>query len=128
MLDSQQVFGQFGQAFQNLVQMAQQRKAQTPQLPPDAQVVRETAMAETQRKSLKDKADIQLAQAKLQKDIQEHQSDNQTKIAIENARITHEAVATQGEQQTDLQKHAMSQDTALQQSVMKLPPPGPQLQ
>jgi hypothetical protein len=119
MLDTQQVFGQFAQAFTQLVQTAQQRKNQTPVLPPDAQVVRETSMAETQRKAAKDQADIRLAQAKLQKDLQEHAIDNQTKVAIENARITHETIQNTGDQQVDLQKHAMSQDTALQQSAMQ---------
>jgi len=92
MLDSQQVFGQFQQALVQLVQMAQQRK-NTPQvLPPDAQVVKDTSMAETQRKAQKDQADQQLAQAKLQKDMQEHIEDNQTKIAIENSKLTHETI------------------------------------
>lgn len=50
-------------------------------------------MAETQRKAQKDQADIQIAQAKLQKDMQEHIDDNQTKIAIENAKLTHETIA-----------------------------------
>ena len=45
-----------------------------------------------QRKAAKDQADIKLAQAKLQKDLQEHAIDNQTKIAIENARLTHETI------------------------------------
>jgi hypothetical protein len=49
-------------------------------------------MAETQRKAQKDQVDSQLAQAKLQKDLQEHAQDNQTKIAIENARLTHETI------------------------------------
>jgi len=92
MLDSEQVFGQFQQALQALVQMAQQRKAQGQPLPPDAQVVKDTSMAETQRKAAKDQADQQLAQAKLQKDMQEHVVDNQTKIAIENAKLTHETI------------------------------------
>ena len=92
MLDTQQVFGQFAQAFQNLIQMAQQRNQQPQPLPPDAQVVKDTNMAETQRKSQKDAADIQLAHAKLTKDVQEHLDDNQTKIAIENAKLTHETI------------------------------------
>ena len=49
-------------------------------------------MAETQRKTQKDQADIQLAQQKLQKDMQEHIVDNQTKIAIENSKLTHETI------------------------------------
>jgi hypothetical protein len=92
MLDTQEVFGQFAQAFQQLIQMAQQRKQSGQQLPPDAQVVKDTSMAETQRKTAKDQADIQLAQAKLQKDMQEHIDDNKTKIAIENAKLTHETI------------------------------------
>jgi hypothetical protein len=55
-------------------------------------VVKDTSMAETQRKAAKDQADTQLAQAKLQKDIQEHAMDNQTKVAIENAKLTHETI------------------------------------
>jgi len=101
MMDTQQVFGQFAQAFQSLVQMAQQRKNQPQPLPPDAQVVKDTSMAETQRKTQKDQADIQLAQAKLQKDMQEHAMDNQTKIAIENSKLTHETI--QNMSQTQMQ-------------------------
>jgi hypothetical protein len=92
MLDSEQVFGQFQQALQALVQMAQQRKQQPQPLPPDAQVVKETSMAETQRKAQKDQADLQIAQAKLQKDMQEHIEDNRTKVAIENAKLTHQTI------------------------------------
>jgi chaperonin GroES len=92
MLDTQEVFAQFAPAFQALIQMANQRKAQPLPLPPDAQVVKDTSMAETQRKTQKDQADIQMAQEKLQKDMQEHIDDNQTKIAIENAKLTHETI------------------------------------
>lgn len=92
MLDSQEVFGQFQQALGQIIQMAQQRKQQGQVLPPDAQVVKDTSMAETQRKAQKDQADGQLAQAKLQQEMQEHIEDNQTKIAIENAKLTHETI------------------------------------
>ena len=51
-------------------------------------------MAETQRKTAKDQADIKLAQDRLQKDMQEHRDDNQTKIAIENAKLTHQTIQT----------------------------------
>jgi hypothetical protein len=92
MLDTQQVFGQFQQAMTQIIQMAQQRKNAPAQLPPDAQVVKDTNMAETQRKTAKDQADIKLAQDRLQKDVQEHIDDNQTKIAIENAKLTHQTI------------------------------------
>lgn len=95
MLDTQQVFGQFAQAFQALIQMAQQRNQTQQVLPPEAQVVRETSLAETQRKSQKDAADIQLAQAKLQQDAQENAADNQTKVAIENARLSKDMIQDQ---------------------------------
>jgi hypothetical protein len=128
MLDAQQVFGQFAQAFQMLIQKAAQRQQQPKPLPPEAQVVKDTNTAETQRKAAKDQADIQLAQAKLQKDMQEHMQDNQTKVAIENAKITHQAIAEVSGQQADLQKHQMSQNTALQQTAMQQPPVGQPLQ
>lgn len=128
MLDSQEVFGQFTQAFQMLIQKAQQRQQAPKPLPPEAQVVKDTNTAETQRKAAKDQADIKLAQAKLEKDAQEHMQDNQTKVAIENAKITHQAILGQGDQQVDLQKHQMSQDAALQQAAMQqqaaMPPQG----
>jgi hypothetical protein len=92
MLDTQQVFSQFMPSIQQLIQTAQQRQQQPAPLPPDAQVVKDTSMAETQRKQAKDQSDAQYRQAQLQKDIQEHQIDNQTKIAIENARLTHETI------------------------------------
>jgi hypothetical protein len=92
MLDSEQVFGQFQQALQMLVQMAQQRKQTQQMLPPDAQVVKDTSLAETQRKAAKDQADIQIDQERLKADIAKHTSDNQTKIAIENAKLTHETI------------------------------------
>ena len=93
MLDTQEVFGQFQQAFQTLISMADQRKQnQAQNLPPDAQVVKDTSMAETQRKAQKDQADIQIDQARLQADVAKHANDNQTKIAIENAKLTHQTI------------------------------------
>ena len=58
--------------------------------------------------------------------------DNHTKIAIENAKITHQAITddiTQqnamqmhgDEQANDLQMHAMTQDANLQQAAMQQP-------
>jgi hypothetical protein len=100
MLDTQEVFSQFGQPFQQLIQAAQQRQQAAKQaLPPDAQVVKETSMAETQRKTQKDQADMQYDQAKLQADVQKTALDNQTKIAIENAKLTHETIQAQAQPQ-----------------------------
>ena len=91
--DTQEVFQAFVPAFQSLIQQAQQRQqAAQGGLPPDAQVVKDTSMAETQRKAAKDKADQQIAQARLQVESQRNQLDNQTRIQIENAKLTHETI------------------------------------
>jgi hypothetical protein len=92
MMDTQQVFKDFMPAFEKLVQMAQQRKNQPPQLPPEAQVVKDTSMAETQRKTAADQAKQAYDQAKLQFDAQKAQLDSQTKIDIENAKLTHQTI------------------------------------
>ena len=138
MLDTQQVFGQFQQALQMLVQMAQQRaQSQKQVLPPDAQVVKDTSMAETQRKAQADQQRAQEAQAKLAADTANKDKEIQARIAIENAKITGETikenVAQQNalqmhgvEQANDMQKHAMEQDTALQQAAMQQPAEMPQ--
>ena len=93
MLDTSQVFTQLNQGFQEIIQMAQS-KNQPPLLPPDAQVVKDTSMAETQRKTTKDQTDAQLAQAKLAADAQKAAMDNQTKIEIENSKLTHQTIQT----------------------------------
>jgi hypothetical protein len=78
---------------------------------PEAMVLKETSMAETQRRAAKDQADTQLAQQKHQDDLALAQEDNQTKLTIagennetkeriEAARITKEATKMQHEQQT----------------------------
>jgi chaperonin GroES len=106
--DTKEVFSAFAPAFQQLIQMAQQRQqSQKQNLPPDAQVVHDTSMAETQRKTQKDQADLQLAQAKLAADAQQHAADNQTKIAIENAKLTHSTIQQQNELAATPQPAAM---------------------
>jgi hypothetical protein len=112
-MDSQQVFSQILPQLQQLMQSQQQNKQQAV-LPPDAQVVKDTSMAETQRKAAKDTQDIQLAQAKMKDDQMRLQAEMQakaqnderdaqlklqlaamdadTKIKIENARLTHETI------------------------------------
>ena len=61
-------------------------------LPPDAQVVKDSSMAETERKTKKDQADAQEAQAKIMADLQKTQLNNQTKVEIENAKLTHQTI------------------------------------
>lgn len=108
--DTNVVFQQFAPAFQQLIQQMQQRaQAQKQQLPPDAQVVHDTSMAETQRKQQKDQADMQLAQAKIAQEKERHQQElqvkmaiaednNAAKVAIENAKLTHETIQSSFQQ------------------------------
>ena len=113
--DTKEVFQAFMPAFQQLIQQAQQRQqASQGQLPPDAQVVKDTSMAETQRKDAKDKADMQIAQAKIAADNQRAQLDNQTRVQIENAKITHETISHAADLQQDNQQFAQQQLTAQQ--------------
>jgi len=112
MLDTQQVFSQFAPAFQQLMQMAQQRN-QPPPLPPDAQVVKDTAMAETQRKTQKDQQDVQIDQARMQVELQKHQMDNQTKIAIKNAELTHKTIQNNADNQSEERQNLMDNQTQL---------------
>jgi len=132
-LDVKEVFQQFVPAFQQLIQQAQQRQQATKQnLPPDAQVVHDTSMAETQRKAQADQQRAQESQAKIAAQSAEHDKEIAAKIAIENAKITGETIKENtaqqnalqmhgAEQANDMQKHAMEQDTALQQAAMQQP-------
>jgi len=125
MMDTGEVFGQFMPALEKLVQMGQQRQNQPPSLPPDAQVVKDTSMAETQRKTQKDQSDAQLAQAKLQKDMQEHAIDNQTKIAIENAKLTHQTIQNIASAQGQVPPAMPQEPPAPPMAPEMMPPPQP---
>jgi hypothetical protein len=112
-LDSEQVFQQILPQLQQL-QQALQANAKPAVLPPDAQVVKDTAMAETQRKAAKDQQDAQIAQAKIQDGQMRGQAEmqaaaqrdqqngqlqlqiarinNQARVEIENAKLTHQTI------------------------------------
>jgi hypothetical protein len=92
MIDTGEVMGQFMPAIQKIIDMAKQKQNTPAPLPPDAQVVKDTSMAETERKVKKDQADIQEAQAKIMADLQKTQLNNQTKVEIENAKLTHQTI------------------------------------
>jgi hypothetical protein len=133
-MDTQETFEQFIPAFQQLIQQAQQRQQQAKQmLPPDAQVVKDTSMAETQRKAQADQQRAQEAQAKIAATSAEHDKEIQAKIAIENAKITGQTIKENAAQQNalqmhsveqanDMQKHAMEQQAAMQQQA-EMPQP-----
>ena len=117
-IDTQQVFQQFAPAFQQLIQMAQKRQQGAQQLPPDAQVVKDTSMAETQRKAQADQARLAFDGQKLQADMAKHADDNKTKIEIENAKITGQAISEQNAQQNAMQMHGAEQANDMQKHVI----------
>ena len=106
--DSVQTFQQIMPIIQQMMQQMQQFQPKPP-MTPEAQVLMETSMAETQRRAQRDQADVQLEMQKHQDDMalaQEElqlkmaiaQGDNETKERIESARLTRDAVKLQNEQ------------------------------
>ncbi len=113
MIDTGEVFGQFMPAIQKLIDMAKQKQSTPAPLPPDAQVVKDTSMAETERKTKKDQADSQEAQAKIMADLQKTQLNNQTKVEIENAKLTHQTI-----------QHMSTAQPQIPMQMPMQPPPG----
>lgn len=106
--DSMQTFQQIMPIIQQMMQQLQQFQPKPP-MTPEAQVLMDTSMAETQRRAQRDQADVQLEMKKHQDDMalaQEElqlkmaiaQGDNETKERIESARLTRDAVKLQNEQ------------------------------
>jgi chaperonin GroES len=107
-MDTQTVFQGILPIIQQMQQQLQQMQP-TPPLTPEAKVLMDTSMAETQRRAAKDQADIQLAQKKQQDQIALAQEDNQLKLAIaqgdnetkeriESARLARDTAKLQHEQ------------------------------
>jgi len=107
-LDSEKTFSQIIPLIQQLMQSMQQL-APKPQLPPEAMVLRETSMAETERRAKKDAGELQLKGQQLQQaaaefdrkeqmDIALNSVDNLTKERIETARLTQKDQVLQTEQ------------------------------
>ena len=133
-LDTQKVFAQVVPELQKMMQTIQQLKqGQTPPMTPEAQVLLQTSMAETQRLTAKDQADNQLAVqklqnqqqldvAKLKQSQQQFSAEQQLEVAmeteknltqerIESARLTRDAAKLQQEQvktATQLQNEAQT--------------------
>jgi hypothetical protein len=120
-LDTSKVFAKVVPIMQQMAQQMQQLKqTQTPPMTPEAQVLLQTSMAETQRLTAKDQAENQLAVQKLQNQQQidgakleqnQNQFDseqqltaametekNLTQERIESARLTRDAAKLQQEQ------------------------------
>lgn len=120
-LDAQEVFQQIMPA---LAQLAQRMQQQPPlPLPPDAQVVKETSMAETQRKTAADQAKAKLDDAKLQAFIAKAQDDNQAKIDIANLQITHQPIQHNVEPQNNMPQIDMQPPAEMPQPPA-MPPQG----
>lgn len=107
-LDSEKAFNKIIPLVQQLLESMQKLTPQ-PQLPPEAQVLRETSMAETERRAKKDAGELQLKAQQLQQsatefdrkeqmDIALNSVDNLTKERIETARLTQKDQELQAEQ------------------------------
>ena len=97
-MDTQQVFQGVLPALQQLSQMMQQIQKSMQQQPPmdgEAQAVLQASLAETQRRTARDQADIQIDTARLQADEANRDKDRQVKIAM-NAEdnLTQERIKT----------------------------------
>ena len=117
--DSEQAFTQILPLVQQLLQ-AMQQLTPPPQLPPEAQVLKETSLAETQRRAQRDQAEMQLKGADMQQqgqlnmarmqaeqqraaardqlDVALNATNNLTKERIETARLTQKDEQLQAEQ------------------------------
>jgi hypothetical protein len=126
MIDTNEVFAQFMPSIQKIIEMMQQKQSTPAPLPPDAQVVKDTSMAETQRKTQKDQADSQIAQAKMQADLQKTQLNNQTKVEIENAKLTHQTIQHVVNAQAQMPPEAPAQPEPQQPQAPEMMPQPPQ--
>ena len=104
-MDSEKVFAGIMPIIQQMIEQMQQFKPQPP-MTPEAKVLMDTSMAETQRRTAKDQADVKLAQQKhddqmslasedAQKDLAIAQLNNSTKENIESAKLTRETIKSQ---------------------------------
>ena len=118
-LDSKEVFSQILPQIQQLQQIAQQY-APAAVLPPDAQVVKDTSMAETKRKEAKDQQDMQLAQAKLQSDMQRDQADTQNKGQLEQAKAQADVQRVQAQMQIDMQREQAKAQADMQREMAQI--------
>ena len=124
MQDSQAAFNQVVPKLQQLMQAMQQLTPQ-PQLPPEAQVLKETSLAETQRRAQRDQAEMQLKgadmqqrgqidMARLQGDQQRAAERDQLDVALNATNnLTKERIATAQLTQKDEQLQAEQYETAI---------------
>jgi len=118
-LDTQQVFQGVMPALQQLSQMMQQLKPPAPPMEGEAQAVLQASLAETQRRTVKDQADIQLDTARLQADESNRDKDRQVKIAM-NAEdnLTQERIKTAELTVDEAKLRKEQEETAIQLNQM----------
>lgn len=121
-MDMQTAFAKVMPAIQQIMTTAKQNITPPPMDPSD-QVILQTSMAETQRRTAKDQADTALAKARLQSEALDKNraqqiqialdaNDNLTEERIKTAELTHSALALQQEQEkTAMQAQLSAQKT-----------------
>jgi hypothetical protein len=112
-LDSEKAFSQIVPLVQQLMQSMQQLSPK-PELPPEAMVLRETSMAETERRAKKDAGELQLKAQQLQQDATEFDRKEQMDIALNSVdNLTKERIETARLTQKDQELQAEQFDTAI---------------
>ena len=102
-MDTQKVFEKVMPALQQLgqtvSQMVQQQKQSAQVMDSESQAVLQASMAETERRKMRDEADIQMQDKKIQTQVAINTENNLTKERMKAAEITVEGVQLQKEQQ-----------------------------
>ena len=120
-MDSEKAFSQIVPLVQQLMQSMQQLSPK-PELPPEAMVLRETSMAETERRAKKDAQDAQLKTQQMQQDATEAERKEQLEIALNSVdNLTKERIETARLTQKDQELQTEQFETAirLQQEVQR---------
>lgn len=112
-LDSEKAFSQIVPLVQQLLQSMQQLAPKPPE-PPEVAVLRETSMAETQRRAQKDQAEIQLKTQQLQQEAAESERKDQMDIALNSVdNLTKERIETARLTQKDQELQTAQFETAI---------------
>jgi hypothetical protein len=120
-MDTDKAFSQIVPLVQQLIQ-AMQQLSPKPELPPEAMVLRETSMAETERRGKKDAQDAQLKMQQMQQDATEAERKEQLEIALNSVdNLTKERIETARLTQKDQELQTEQFETAirLQQEVQR---------
>jgi hypothetical protein len=112
-LDSEKAFSKIVPLVQQLME-SMQKLTPKPELPPEAMVLRETSMAETERRAKKDAGELQLKGQQLQQEAAEFDRKEQMDIALNSVdNLTKERIETARLTQKDQELQAEQFDTAI---------------